>query len=252
MTNGEKHTGFISGATWWDVVPLLRRVVFFLLLFLAASPAFVLASLLLRASFFLPAVSADPSLSDESTCTVFSRFPRPPSFTSLFFFGLPCVRMESRMHFPIPAPSCLYMCGRASFVFLCSRCLGSELKAIENGPKWRVSWCCSGDGRVLGCRKKTKKQKHFSSRFSSSNLCLWKVSWKAPTERRTSAFDGDLLPRTGTYTSFKMHSWLHVSPVRCRNILCWPLSRPRPLSRSWPAAVQMKRQPIQMKMSRGS
>lgn len=45
---------------------------FFFLLFLAASPAFVLASLLLRATFFLLAVSADPSLSDESTCTVFS------------------------------------------------------------------------------------------------------------------------------------------------------------------------------------
>lgn len=53
-------------------------------------------------------------------------------------------------------------------------------------------------------------------------------------------------------TSFTMHSWLHTSPVRCTTILCWPLSRPRPLGRSWPAAVQMKRQPIKMKMSRGS
>lgn len=88
-----------------------------------------------------------------------------------------------------------------------------------------------GDCWVAG-KKNKKKQKHFSSHFSSSNLCLWKVSLKVSTERRASAFDGDLLPRTGTYTSFKMHWWLHASPVRCRNILCWSLSRQRPLGRS--------------------
>lgn len=131
------HTGFISGASWWDAVPLLQRLVclFFLLFFgrksCFCSGVFCCCPL----PSFLPAVSADPSLSDESTCTVFSRFPRPSSFISFFFFGLPCVRMESWMHFSIPEPSCLYMCGRAAFVFLCSRCLGSELKAIENGPK---------------------------------------------------------------------------------------------------------------------
>lgn len=77
--------------------------------------------------------------------------------------------------------------------------------------------------RLLGCRKKTQqKTETFSLHLTS--VCV-KVSWKASTERHTSAFNGDLLHHTGTYTSLKMHSWLCESPGGCRNFLCWPLSR---------------------------
>lgn len=123
---------------------------FLFFLFFGAGPAFVLALLFARYFLFVNHLCwPAPCKKDRRHLyRVFS----PSLFFSLFFWpplcwcSRRCIFLYWR--FRTPAPRCLYMCGRASFVFLCSCRLSSELKAIENGLKCRVCWGCVGDGRL--------------------------------------------------------------------------------------------------------
>lgn len=167
-----KHTSFLSGARWWDLwCSSFRRL--FVFFFFGHNSCFC-------CGFFVVVVCSSSRLTvpfRRVHCLVLSHFPHPSFFFSFTFLFL------ASPAFSLLVPPSLYMCGRFSVVFLFSRCLSSELKAIENGPKWRVSWCCGEEWRLLCFRKIHENKENFSFVL----LYLTSVSWKASTERRTSA-----------------------------------------------------------------